>query len=68
MRNGYVQHSGGRSTIFTNSAGRFALDGVGDGEFEVHIVGDPSYVGSFSIDRDAKSLIYLDDLTLKKKR
>ncbi|GAM63221.1 P pilus assembly protein [Vibrio ishigakensis] len=66
LRNGYVLHNGGRSTIFTNSAGRFALDGVGYGEFEVNIVGDPSYQGRFRIDEDAKSLIYLNDLTLQK--
>ncbi|MPW36325.1 hypothetical protein GCU72_07615 [Vibrio sp. B1Z05] len=65
LRNGVVVGQGLRRSIFTNKAGRFAIERMSDGEFEVTIIGDPSFKGILLIENTQSNLIYLSPLSLE---
>lgn len=65
LRNGVVEGMGIRRVIFTNSAGRFALDGMKSGEYVVEIIGTPSYRGVFTIAESSENLVYLEAVKLE---
>ncbi|CAM3047662.1 hypothetical protein VIRA109638_11485 [Vibrio rarus] len=65
LRNGVIEGQGLSRSIFTNKAGRFAIERMGDGEFSITIIGSPSFHGQLIIEDSEDNLIYLSPLTLQ---
>ncbi|PMG86816.1 hypothetical protein BCS96_10840 [Vibrio breoganii] len=65
LRNGIVSGEGVTRSIFTNKAGRFAIDRMKSGTFKVTIIGKLQYTGILVIDDVDKNLIYLNPVALK---
>ncbi|GAL10832.1 hypothetical protein JCM19233_1817 [Vibrio astriarenae] len=55
---------GNQLPIFTNSAGRFVLDGVAAGQYQITL---GKWVGKVLISDDSPILIYSDDLIMQSK-
>ncbi|GEA50710.1 hypothetical protein VIN01S_15140 [Vibrio inusitatus NBRC 102082] len=65
LRNGVLLMETGEKSFFTNRGGRFALDGMTSGNFEIIIKGNPSYRGIISIPDNEDNLIYLESTQLQ---
>ncbi|WP_261818052.1 fimbria/pilus outer membrane usher protein [Vibrio gallicus] len=65
LRNGVVSGEGITRSIFTNKAGRFAIDRMKSGRYTVTIIGTPELTGDLIIEQTSDNLIYLQALTLR---
>lgn len=64
LRNGTLIGESGETVFFTNSAGRFAIEGIAPGRYRIEIRGRPFYVGEMVVDSDKSNLVYLDPIVI----